>query len=164
MTKFLDRPVFWIALLCIAWVFAIYSAVFLKLLNSPVAMVSDDARHFVVWLRQLADPELFKGDVIAEYFQSLTPALYTLLYSPAILLGVDAIVWHFLVICPLTCIFFTLTAYRFLSHFLPTVRETGLATILLCIFLMSWPLVGLPRSFAFSIIFLSLSAFMEKRI
>jgi hypothetical protein len=43
-------------------------------------VIQDDARQHVFWLARLRDPELFRGDLIADYWQSLAPPGYTALY------------------------------------------------------------------------------------
>ena len=51
--------------------------------------VQDDARQHVFWLQQLNDPDLFPHDAIANYFSSIAPAGYKLLYGLANWLGLD---------------------------------------------------------------------------
>ncbi|MBA2446670.1 MAG: hypothetical protein H0V51_01450 [Chloroflexi bacterium] len=43
--------------------------------------VQDDARQHVFWMLRFRDPELFRGDLIADYFQWLAPPAYRALYA-----------------------------------------------------------------------------------
>lgn len=52
-------------------------------------LVQDDARQHVFWMAQFRDGELFRGDLIADYFRSIVPVGYTTLYEGAARLGVD---------------------------------------------------------------------------
>ncbi|TAD76232.1 MAG: hypothetical protein EA001_12475 [Oscillatoriales cyanobacterium] len=52
-------------------------------------IVQDDARQHVFWMQRLADPELFPGDWIADYFQSVAPEGYRSLYRALAVLGGD---------------------------------------------------------------------------
>ena len=45
-----------------------------------VGAVQDDALQHVFWTLRYRDPELFPGDLYADYFQSLSPAGYAALY------------------------------------------------------------------------------------
>lgn len=56
--------------------------------SSPY-VVQDDARQHVFWMRRFIDPGLFPGDAIADYFQSVAPWGYTLVYRAIIALGID---------------------------------------------------------------------------
>lgn len=47
--------------------------------SSPY-LVQDDVRHYVVWMQRLVDPELFPNDWIAEYFQTVTPIGFKLVF------------------------------------------------------------------------------------
>jgi len=43
-------------------------------------VIQDDARQHVFWMQRFTDPELFPGDLIADYFQSVAPQGYAGLY------------------------------------------------------------------------------------
>ncbi len=51
-------------------------------------VVQDDARQHVFWLERLLDAGLFPQDWIADYFQSVAPAGYTLVYRLLAAVGV----------------------------------------------------------------------------
>ncbi len=52
-------------------------------------MVHDDARQHLFWMRRFLDPTLFPNDLIADYFQSLSPWGFQLFYRAFALVGVD---------------------------------------------------------------------------
>lgn len=52
-------------------------------------IVQDDARQFLFWMQRFQDAELFPNDLIADYFQSVTPLGYTALYRLGIAFGLD---------------------------------------------------------------------------
>lgn len=53
-------------------------------------VIQDDARQFLAWTPRLFDPSLLKGDLIADYWYSVTPAPFRLPYQAMALLGVSA--------------------------------------------------------------------------
>jgi hypothetical protein len=78
---------FWLlASLAIAWV--IGWAGYRQATGGPY-IVQDDARQHVFWMQRLADPDLFPGDWIADYFQSVAPEGYRSLYRALAALGGD---------------------------------------------------------------------------
>jgi hypothetical protein len=54
-------------------------------------VVQDDAREYVFWMQRFIDPELFPNDLIANYFQSITPAGYAAVYQLMAQLGIDPV-------------------------------------------------------------------------
>lgn len=69
----------------------IYSALGLMQAFGSEYVIQDDARHHVVWLQSFSDPELFAGDLIAEYFESLAGSTFSSIYWLAAKVGVDVI-------------------------------------------------------------------------
>ena len=59
-----------------------------KAFNSKY-IVSDDAREYISWMYRYFNPNLFPGDLIADYFQSVTPIGYGILYKLIAALGID---------------------------------------------------------------------------
>lgn len=57
-------------------------------------IVQDDARQHVFWLQRLSDRNLFRNDLIADYFSSVAPAGYKFLYWLAHLLGLEPFVFN----------------------------------------------------------------------
>ena len=56
--------------------------------------IQDDARQHVFWLQRLNDPELFRDDLIADYFSSVAPAGYKFIYWLANLFGLEPFVFN----------------------------------------------------------------------
>jgi hypothetical protein len=56
--------------------------------------IQDDARQHVFWLQRLNDPELFRDDLITDYFSSVAPAGYKFVYWLANLLGLEPLVFN----------------------------------------------------------------------
>ena len=52
-------------------------------------LVQDDARQYVFWMQRFQEPDLFPNDLIADYFQSVTPLGYITLYRGGALLGIE---------------------------------------------------------------------------
>ncbi|WP_427161493.1 hypothetical protein ACQFX9_08055 [Aliinostoc sp. HNIBRCY26] len=52
-------------------------------------VAQDDAREYVFWMQKFVDPELFQHDLIADYFQSITPWGYASLYKIMAYFGVE---------------------------------------------------------------------------
>lgn len=56
-------------------------------------IVSDDAREYISWMYRYINPDLFPGDLIANYFQSVTPIGYGILYKIIAALNIDLILF-----------------------------------------------------------------------
>jgi hypothetical protein len=56
--------------------------------------IQDDARQHVFWLQRLNDPQLFRDDLIADYFSSVAPAGYKCVYWLANLFGLEPLVFN----------------------------------------------------------------------
>ncbi|WP_036485953.1 hypothetical protein [Myxosarcina sp. GI1] len=59
----------------------------LKLAFQPYT-IQDDARQHVFWIQQFSDPDLFRQDLIADYFSSVAPWGYKVLYQIVNILGI----------------------------------------------------------------------------
>lgn len=62
-------------------------------------VVQDDARQHVFWMQRFIDPDLFPNDLFADYFQSVAPWGYSMLYRLGVWLGIDP--WTFNKLIPL---------------------------------------------------------------
>ncbi|MEK6301432.1 MAG: hypothetical protein AABO41_11970 [Acidobacteriota bacterium] len=81
------RTVFWLVLsLVFSMVYA--SRAMRQAFGSPYVL-QDDWRDHVFWMARFVDPDLFPRDLIADYFQSLAPAGYAMLYRAAASLGLE---------------------------------------------------------------------------
>jgi hypothetical protein len=70
---------------------ALYSILALQQVFRGEYVVQDDARQHVFWMRRFLDPELFPQDLIADYFQSVSPLGYTTVYKLMAGVGIDPI-------------------------------------------------------------------------
>ncbi|MEB3229489.1 MAG: hypothetical protein VKJ64_00655 [Leptolyngbyaceae bacterium] len=57
-------------------------------------VVQDDARQHVFWMQRFLDPALFPNDLIADYFQSVAPTGYALVYRLGAWVGVTPLLLH----------------------------------------------------------------------
>lgn len=81
------QQVFWLSLsLTFA---AIYAYPALRNALSHDYIVQDDARQHVFWMRRFLDSQLFPGDLIADYFQSVAPWGYATFYRLFAAVGID---------------------------------------------------------------------------
>ncbi|HJQ68015.1 MAG TPA: hypothetical protein VKA70_03545 [Blastocatellia bacterium] len=54
-------------------------------------IIQDDARQHVFWMQRFTDPELFPGDLIANYYEAVAPSGYTAFYRVGAAAGIDPI-------------------------------------------------------------------------
>ncbi|MEQ9233717.1 hypothetical protein [Coleofasciculus sp. E2-BRE-01] len=81
------QKVFWLSLsLTFA---AIYAYPALQEVLSHDYIVQDDARQHVFWMRRFLDSQVFPGDLIADYFQSVAPWGYATFYRLFATVGID---------------------------------------------------------------------------
>ncbi|NER33120.1 MAG: hypothetical protein F6J93_03415 [Oscillatoria sp. SIO1A7] len=113
-------------------------------------VVQDDARQHVFWMQRFLDSELFTGDFIADYFQSIAPAGYTALYQFAASIGLDPLLFNKLLPILLGAIAATY-CFGICMELFPVPFAGFLATLLLQQSLwMTFDLVsGTPRAFAY---------------
>jgi hypothetical protein len=57
-------------------------------------IIQDDARQYLFWMAKFQDSELFNNDLIADYFQSVTPKGFSSLYYVISQLGIEPILFH----------------------------------------------------------------------
>lgn len=70
--------IFW---LCLSLTFAaLYGFLGLRKAFGSEFVVQDDARQYVFWLQRLVDRELLPNDLIADYYQSVSPPGYVAIY------------------------------------------------------------------------------------
>lgn len=82
-----QKVIFWFSLsLTFA---AIYGGLALKQAFSGQYVVQDDAREYVIWMQRFSNPDLLRGDLITDYFQSVTPWGYALLYQLMAAVGIS---------------------------------------------------------------------------
>ncbi len=83
------------AWLCLSLLFsAYYAGIGIERGFSGKYIIQDDARLHVFWMQRYVDPELFQNDLIADYYSSIAPPGYTLVYKGAAVLGISPLVLH----------------------------------------------------------------------
>ncbi len=107
-----------------------YAIVALKKAFSAEYVVGDNAREYLSWMYRYIQPELFPNDLIADYFQSITPIGYGFLYQSLANLGIDPVLLS--KIFPLVLVPFT-TGYCFFVclELFPVPLAGFIATLLL---------------------------------
>lgn len=75
---------------CLALVWAVALAVIMvsQRWGEPY-QIPDDARQHIFWMQRFVDPALFKDDLIADYYASVSPQGFVALYRIAALLGIS---------------------------------------------------------------------------
>lgn len=79
-------PKFWF--LCSILFAVYYGGCGLLQAFSSTYVVQDDAREYVFWMQRFIEPDLFTNDLIADYFQSITPLGYATLYQIMAAIGI----------------------------------------------------------------------------
>lgn len=155
------QTIFWFSL---SMTFAaLYGILCLQQAFQADYVAQDDARQHVFWMRRFLDPQLFPNDLIADYFQSVAPAGYTLFYRMFAVLGLDPIVLSKLL--PI-CLGLVMTAYCFgvSLQILPVPVAGFVASLLLnqCAWIKYDLSSGTPRAFALPLL-LAFAYYLLKR-
>lgn len=83
------------AWLCLSLLFsAYYAGLGIERGFSSKYVIQDDARSHVFWMQRYVDPELLQNDLIADYYSSIAPPGYTLLYKAAAATGINPLTLH----------------------------------------------------------------------
>ncbi|WP_448563111.1 hypothetical protein [Trichothermofontia sp.] len=109
---------------------ATYALLALQQAFSSEYVVQDDARQHVFWMARFVDPNLFPQDLIADYFQSISPVGYNAVYRGMAAIGVDPLVLNKCLPLVLTLLT-TIYCYLLTLQFLPIPVTAWLATVLL---------------------------------
>ena len=83
---------FWLVLSIITAI--LFSLGGLKLAFHSPYTIQDDARQHIFWMQQFNDRDLFPRDLIADYFESVTPWGFAALYKLVASLGIDVIFFN----------------------------------------------------------------------
>jgi hypothetical protein len=81
------RSLFWLGLALGFSIF--YGWLALKIAFSGDYVVQDDARQHIFWMSRFIDPELFNNDLIADYYESVSPWGVKTLYHQVANLGIE---------------------------------------------------------------------------
>ena len=128
-------------------------------------VVQDDARQFVVWMARFEDPALFRGDLIADYFNTVTPYGFTALYWGAAQLGLDPMVFNKLlgpVLGLLTAIFVFRLAVRLVPA--PVAGFLAVALLSIDVWLNASLASGTPRAFVYPLFLAFLLAVVRRSV
>lgn len=142
---------FWLALSLGFGLF--YSCLALRQAFASPLIVQDDARQHVFWMQRFLDPDLFPDDLIADYFQSVAPAGYRMLYQAAAMLGVEPFTFAKLLPLPITLVV-TLYCFRLTLALLPVPFAAFTSTILLnqALWVNSDVASATPRAFVYPVL------------
>lgn len=115
-------------------------------------LVQDDARQHIIWFQQFIDAELFKNDLISNYFQAVAPNGYKFFYWLGAKLGISPMLLAKIspvFLAMITTIYF----YRFSLIILPIPFSAFLSTLILNIniWLKDDLVSGTPRAFVYPI-------------
>lgn len=93
-------------------------------------LIQDDARQYLFWMQRFSNPNLFPEDLIADYFQSVTPPGYKLFYWGMSQVGISPFLLH--KILPLFLgILITVYAFKIAQLLLPIPFTGFISTLLL---------------------------------
>ena len=117
---------------------------------SDPGVIPDDARQHLFWLQKFSDPELFQNDFIADYYQSIAPAGYTLLYRIAAAVGLHPLLFNKLLPVALAILTAAFSFWTSLALF-PIPSAAFLSSLLLSQSLAVSDMVfsGTPKAFVF---------------
>ena len=139
---------FWFFLSIITSVF--FSLASLKLAFQTAFTIQDDARQHIFWMQQFNDSSLFNNDLIVDYFKSVAPAGFTILYRLVNSLGIDVFLFNKfspLLICLVTSIY----CFRVCVTIFPIPWAGFLSTLLLNqnLWMLDDLSSGTPRAFIY---------------
>lgn len=83
---------FWFILSVITAVLFSFSG--LKIAFQSSYTVQDDARQYIFWMQQFSDNALFQNDLIVDYFKSVTPIGFSILYRLFSSLGINVFLFN----------------------------------------------------------------------
>ncbi len=141
---------FWLG---VSLLFALYYGLFFYYqVFSHEYIVQDDARHHVVWLQKFVDPKLFPHDLIADYFQSLAPLGFKILYFLMAKIGIQPIVLA-KILPPILGLITTVYIYLFSLEILPLASCAFLSSLFVnqLIWLNDDLVSATPRAFLYPI-------------
>ena len=150
------------------WLFAalgvalVYSLLALRFAFRLPYLVQDDTRQHVFWMRRYLDPALFPNDLIADYFQAVSPVGYKLFYLIFAKLGVDPMLLAKLLPAAIGVVC-TYLAFRVFMELIPDPRGAFIASLLICqmLWIKDDVMSATPRAFAYPLFLLFLLLFLR---
>ncbi|MEQ9355482.1 hypothetical protein [Coleofasciculus chthonoplastes] len=142
---------------------ALYSILALQQVFRGEYVVQDDARQHVFWMRRFLDPELFPQDLIADYFQSVSPLGYTTVYKLMAGVGIDPI-WFSKLLPVILGLITTGYCFGVCLQLLPVPMAGFIASLLLNQSLWMQDDLGsaTPRAFLYPLFFMFLYYLLKK--
>ncbi len=131
----------------------LYSSLALKQAFANPFIVQDDARQHVFWMQRFLDPDLFPNDLIADYFQSVAPWGYRLLYQIGAWLQIEPFTFNKLLPLPITLVI-TLYCFKLTLALLPVPFAAFTSTVLLnqTLWMNSDVASATPRAFIYPLL------------
>ena len=100
--KFSSRSIFWLVLsLAFSASFALEVV---RVAFSGEYTIADDARQHIFWMQRFVVPELFPNDLIADFYQSVSPPGFSSFYRLMAALGIDPLLLNKILPIPLALI------------------------------------------------------------
>ena len=100
--KLSSRRIFWL-LLSLAFS-ASFALEVVRVAFSSEYLITDDARQHVFWMQRFVVPELFPNDLIANFYQSVSPAGFSSFYKLMATVGIDPLLLNKILPIPLALI------------------------------------------------------------
>ena len=123
-----NQLIFWFSL---SLTFAIiYGLMLWKQIFSFEYIIQDDARQHVVWMQRFVDSQLFPNDLIADYFQSVSPIGYSTIYKSMASIGIHPLLFSKILPMILSLIT-TIYCFLFTLKILPIPFTAFLASVML---------------------------------
>jgi hypothetical protein len=126
-------------------------------------VIQDDAREYVFWMQRFVKPDLLPNDLMADYFQSVTPFGYAVLYKLAANLGINPLNFS-KILPPVLCLIVTVCCFRLSLKLMPIPVAAFAATLLLnqSLWFSSDLSSAVPRSFTYPLLLLFIDYLLQK--
>lgn len=126
-------------------------------------VVQDDAREYVFWMQRFVEPDLLPNDLMADYFQSVTPVGYAALYKLAANFGINPLNLS-KILPPLLGLVTNACCFRLSLRLFPIPAAAFAATLLLnqSLWFSSDLSSAVPRSFIYPLLLLFLDYLLQK--
>ena len=163
MTANKTKTIFWVSL---SLTFsALYGLMVLQKAFKSEYVVQDDARQHIFWMQRFVDGQLFPGDLIADYFQSLAPAGYSSFYRLMAACGIDPLLASKL-LPPVLGLVATIYCFGCIMELLPVPLAGFVASLLLNQSLwMKFDLVSAtPRAFLYPLFLAALYYLLRQEL
>ncbi|MBT9315136.1 hypothetical protein [Leptothoe spongobia] len=143
----------------------LYGILFWRLAFEHPYSIQDDARQHVFWMWRYVDPSLFPNDIIADYFQSVAPVGYKVLYRLGAILGIHPLIFHKL-LPPIIGLAGTVYTFYLALAIIPVPLVAFINTLILNQSLWMWDELasGTPKAFSVLLILALLFYISERKL